>query len=233
MKKLTITEDLKLDLDKLKDVLKKCKSEGFTPVIIYEIERDKVVHEGALVAVEGLAKALVGNCRSILVLSEANAVLHFVQDKRRENFIFVGEMTHEEAKKLLETEGASLTKEQMDYVFNTIGTAPQTMADLAEKVFRKHVPLNEYVDMVLSDAAQDLMEFPLKPILAELKEHPDGVSTNVFKNKEYKGVSLSDPIAVGQSMKLRNCILYRMELKQYQLQTTAHKTAIKSYVPDL
>ncbi len=55
-----------------------------------------------------------------------------------------------------------------------------------------------------------------------LKEHPEGVPTNYF-TEEYKGITLSDPKAVGEKMKLRNSILYRIELERYELQTTAIK----------
>ena len=83
--------------------------------------------------------------------------------------------------------------------------------------------------MVLSDAAQDLHDFPLKPILKALQDRPEGVSTDYFNDSKCEGVNLSNAKAVGEIMKLSNCILYRIEHKEYQLQTTAHKTAIKSY----
>ncbi len=239
MTKLTVEGGYNLDIDALKSVLKTCKSKGFTPLIIYEIERDKVAHQGAIVAAKGLAKALTGYCRSILVLSEANAVLEFTEDKARERFIFIGEMTRHEASKLLKSRGAKFNKEEMTYVFDNIGTVPQRLIQLIEKVYSENMSLAEYVNGVLDDAMDDLVQFPLKPILKALKENPDGVSPISFGNEKYAWNSglatvtadLSKPRTVALAMKNQDCILYRMELRMYQLQSTAHKTALKNYNP--
>jgi hypothetical protein len=198
-------------------------------VIIFEVERDVVKPVDALVVARNFAKHLIGYCRSIIVLSEATAVLKFTNDQHRENIIFVGEMTNDEATKFLTKLNAGLSKEQMDYVFDTIGTSPQTLLALYYKL-QDGISLQDCVNLVLRKAMQDLLEFPLKPILKALKEHPEGVPTNYF-TEEYKGITLSDPKAVGEQMKFRNCILYRIELERYELQTTAHKTALKSYTP--
>jgi hypothetical protein len=71
--------------------------------------------------------------------------------------------------------------------------------------------------------------FTHKPILKALKENPDGVSPAFFNNQEHKGVDLPVPHEVGIAMKNSNAIVYRKELKQYQLMTTAHRTALKDY----
>ena len=96
--------------------------------------------------------------------------------------------------------------------------------------------LQEYVDRVLESAHMDLIKFPLKPILKALKEHPDGVKSEYFKDQTFTWKSgpatevfdLSCPESVGLAMKSQNCIMFRIELNLYQLQSTAHKTAIKN-----
>lgn len=243
MQELTL-DGITLNMSKLQSVLTKCKEDGFTPVIIFEVERDTDIPVDALVVARNLAKALVFDLRSIIVLSEADAVLKFTNDPGREEFLFIGEMSRDEAKDLLEKQyialtkdfnvkPAKLTEEEMSFVFDTIGTSPQTLRRLARRVYVKGWKLQTFVDEVLSTAYQDLLEFPLKKLLKALKEHPEGVSTDYFNNEKCEGINLSDPKSVGEKMKQRNCILYRIELKQYQLQSTAHKTAIKSYVPPI
>ncbi len=91
--------------------------------------------------------------------------------------------------------------------------------------------LKDYVDAVLGGAHQDLLAFPLKPILKALKENPEGVSPDYFNNQEYKGIDMSNPGAVSSVMKTSNAIIYRIELRKYQLMSAAHKTALKTYTP--
>ena len=124
----------------------------------------------------------------------------------------------------------------MAYVFDNIVTVPQTLVQLVERVYVEGMCLVEYVKIVLDDARQDLVEFPLKPILATLKWQPDGVSPEYFKNSIFHWNSgsatvkldLSSPKMVGFAMKRQNCIMYRMERNLFQLQTTAHKVALQN-----
>ena len=221
-----------LKIDKLIDVLKKCKTDGFVPTIIFDVERayspDRPL---VLQDVRSLAKALIGYCRCIIVLSEANAVLEFGKDERREEFIFVDEMTELEAREFLKVRGATFSDEDMRYIFGTIGTSPVTLIDLMSKISVYQKTLKDYVDAVLGGAHQDLLAFPLQPILQALKEHPEGVSPDYFKKQEYKGIDMSNPGAVGSVMKTSNAIIYRIELRKYQLMSAAHKTALKTYTP--
>ncbi len=117
----------------------------------------------------------------------------------------------------------------MRYIFDSIGTSPVALIDLLSEI--PTIPLHDYVEKVLSDADQDLVDFPLKPILSALKEHPEGVAPKYFKNQEYKGVDMSIPGAVAMVMNSSNAIIYRIELKKYQLMSTAHKTALKTFDP--
>ena len=221
-----------LKIDKLIEVLKKCKTDGFVPTIIFDVERayssDRPL---VLQDVRSLAKALIGYCRCIIVLSEANAVLEFGKDKRREEFIFVDEMTELEAREFLKVRGATFSDEDMRYIFGTIGTSPVTLIDLMSKISVYQKTLKDYVDAVLGGAHLNLLAFPLKPILKALKENPEGVSPDYFNNQEYKGIDMSNPGAVSSVMKTSNAIIYRIELRKYQLMSAAHKTALKTYTP--
>jgi len=231
MSKLT-GKKISLDIDKLIDVLKKCKTDGFVPTIIFDVERayspDRPL---VLQDVRSLAKALIGYCRCIIVLSEANAVLEFGKDDDREEFIFVDEMTELEAREFLKVRGATFSDEEMRYIFDTIGTSPVTLIDLMSKISVYQKTLKDYVDAVLGGAHQDLLAFPLQPILQALKEHPEGVSPDYFNKQKYEGIDMSNPGAVGSAMKTSNAIIYRIELRKYQLMSAAHKTALKTYTP--
>ncbi len=89
--------------------------------------------------------------------------------------------------------------------------------------------VTQFVDDVLAQADQDLVAFPYNPILKALKEHPEGVSPNYVKKVEFKGVDMSNPKAVGTSMKISNAIIYRIECLKYVLMSTAHRTALRTY----
>ena len=231
MAKLT-GKKVSLEIEKLNDVLKQCKDSGFVPTIIFDVERGSSPDRLAMLQdVRSLAKELIGNCRCIIVLSEANAVLEFGKDKRREEFIYVDELTVPEAKEFLYLRGAEFSDEEMQYIFDTVGTSPVTLIELIQKVKDKNISLKDSINAVLLDAHQDLLEFELKPILKALKEHPEGVSPDYFANKKYKGIDLSSPKLVGSAMKSSNAIIYRIECRKYQLMSTAHKTALKTYTP--
>ena len=121
----------------------------------------------------------------------------------------------------------NLTEEEMRYVFSNIGTKPATLINLLDLT----CSLKQHVEDVLAHAERDLVAFPHQAILKALKAHPEGVPLDYFDNQENKGVSLSDPKAVGVSMKNSNAIVYRIENGLYQLMSTAHKTALRSYDP--
>ncbi len=158
-------------------------------------------------------------------------MLEFFKDEHREKFIFVDELTEPEAKQLLQVRGARFSDKEMRYIFDSIGATPVTLIDLMSKI--QKMSLNDYVKKVLSDADQDFVDFPLKPILSALKEHPEGVAPKYFNNQKYEGIDLSSPGAVAKAMKSSNAIIYRIELNKYQLMSTAHKTALKTYTPEI
>ena len=153
------------------------------------------------------------------------------KDKDREEFIFVDEMNELEAREFLKVRGATFSDEEMRYIFDTIGTSPVTLIDLMSKISVYQKTLKDCVDAVLGGAHQDLLAFPLKPIFKALKENPEGVSPDYFNNQKYEGIDMSNPGAVSSVMKTSNAIIYRIELRKYQLMSAAHKTALKTYTP--
>jgi hypothetical protein len=111
-----------------------------------------------------------------------------------------------------------------------LAVIPLLLINLAKAVMEK-TSVQDFVASQVAIAARDLVIFAHKPILKALKKTPDGVSSALFENQEHKGVDLSVPADVGSAMKKSNAIVYRMELDQYQLMTTAHRTALKAYDP--
>jgi hypothetical protein len=93
--------------------------------------------------------------------------------------------------------------------------------------------VKQFVDDVLGQAEIDLVAFPHQEILKALKKHPDGVSADYFRGQKSKGIRLNvpnlAPWGVGPAMRDTKAIVYRMELDQYQLISTAHKTALRTY----
>jgi hypothetical protein len=203
------------------------KSE-ITPTIIFDVERggspDLII---GLQAVRSFAKSFAPYCHCLIVLSEANAVLEFGYDPDRENFIFVDEMTFEEAKVLLTNLDFKISDEELRYIAETIRTRPAMLENLASK--QGIMTVTQFVDDVLAQAHQDLAAFPYKPILKALKEHPEGVPPDYFENVEFKGVDMTNPKALGTSMKNSNAIIYRIERRLYILMSTAHRTGLRTY----
>jgi len=205
------------------------KKSGIIPTIIFEVER-AVSHDDDVVStVRSLSKELARSCRCIIVLSEANAALEFGNDER-EKFIYVDEMEREEATQLVEKLKTNITQDDMEYVFDNIGTCPLDIMNLDKRVSSTY-SVQDYVADVLEDSEYRLVAFRHKPILKALKDHPEGVSPEYFNNQKDEGVDLSFPKGVGAAMKSVNVIVYRHELRKYVLMSTAHRTALKSYEP--
>ena len=83
-----------------------------------------------------------------------------------------------------------------------------------------------YIEEVLCAAKRDLSAFTHEPILEALKLSPDGVSTDMFRCVESKGVNLAEPKQVALAMKERNAIIYHHPSGEYRLASRAHRTAL-------
>jgi hypothetical protein len=220
---------------------------GIHPVIIFEfigsgIVGDQIVMNNARI----VAKRLSHLCNVLLIMSESQALIHFGQDPTREQFIFVGELSVHEATTYLKKHFPEMAAEEMKIkVFDQIGTYPLRLHHLINRL-QKGIPIETIVHDALDDAATDLELFPLQTILKALKDLPnpdDGVHPLSFKCQQENGINLTDVAEVARVMEMglvhegrasRNSpILYRKDTKKYHLVSTAHKTALKTYVPRL
>lgn len=156
-----------IDESKLAGVIRRSTSNPVT--IIFDVERSTTdgMNE-CLMAVRGLAKSLTDSSRCVIVLSEANAVVEFGRDPR-ENFVFVGELSADEARELLRKKQCTLSDEAMKEVFDKVGTSPALLKELMYHL-GSNANYQAFIAKKLVKAEGDLAEFPLKPILKALKE---------------------------------------------------------------
>ena len=228
LKKLVGDSTTKLEPEALISAVNRSK---FTPTIIFDVERggssDQVL---GLEAVRSISKMLAPYCRCFIVLSEASAALQFSKDKYREEFIYVDEMSIEEAKEFLTQQKSGLLPAEVETVYKNLGGNPAMLKKLNYKI-KNGISVEDFIKSSLHSAETELVAFPHKAILQALKEHPEGVRPKYFNNQKNKGVDLSDPYAVNFSIKNSNVLVYRMELQLFQLQSTALKTALKTYDP--
>ena len=199
------------------------------PTIVFDVERSANETQAQVVKnVQGIAKELCKVCNVIIILSEANGVIHFSNDSTRTNFIFMEELTIDEAFEYIEKNyKKDISEKELSKLFHTIGTKVGLLNDFVTS----NKSIDEFIKYQLSEARSELVKFPLKPILKALKEHPEGVNPEIFNNAKYKDVDLSDTTKVGLVMKPYNVILYDMKKKLYKLQSTDLKTALKDYDP--
>ncbi len=209
--------------------------DGECPTIIFDIERG-AGDSYTLSHIKGLAKFLVNFCQSIIVLPEASDIERLRGDHAREEFVYVDEMAISEAKEYMTKAGANYQEKELDYIFNNIGTSPAVLRDLINTVgVKKEKTLEQFVNTILQNARNDLDKFPVKPILKALQTHPEGVSLDHFNGQPFEILS---PHAVfsalrravaGTVEKPQIIVVFRPELYKYQLLSTAHKTALKTF----
>lgn len=225
-----------VDMVKLKKAIADYRAHTqIVPTIIFDVERGSADKEGAthksvLQDVRSLAKELHEDSHCIIVVSEANAVFQFGMDDR-ENFIYVDEMSFNETRDFLKSHMENVTDDFVKKVYENIGGIPTVLRRFLYLLETRTI--DESIDAIVNVARQELEAFELKPILQALKEYPDGVKPGYFKNQKYQGIDLTAPAKVGDAMKQINAIVYRIDLnpRLYQMQSTRHKTALKSYDP--
>ena len=227
--------------------------EGILPTIIFEIEQSKGEEQrGAIQEVRSFAKQMCVVCNIILVLSEANAALQFGKDRRREEFIFVGDLSESEARDCLKALKVELPAADLKDLFDKVGTNPAALNRVKHLV--KHeidnvgtnpaaldrvkilvnpegISLKELMALELSEAKEDLVAFPHQRVLRALKENPEGVSPDYFNRMKSEGVDLSVPKDVAVAMKVSNALTYRMDLQRYVIISRCHEVALESYEP--
>jgi hypothetical protein len=85
---------------------------------------------------------------------------------------------------------------------------------------------SDYIEEVLCAAKRDLSAFTHEPILEALKLSPDGVSTDMFRGIESKGINLAAPRQVAVAMKEGQSIVYHHPSGEYRMVSRAHRTAL-------
>jgi energy-coupling factor transporter ATP-binding protein EcfA2 len=229
-------------------LLKAIKSCNPRPTVIFDVEQggspDQIL---GLAAVRSLAKLFAQECAVLIVLSQPNAVFHFGSDRDRENFIFVNEMSANEVSELFQNQmqlnahdgtsldGRAFTPAEIAHIVNTVGGLPAKIEKLLFKVTlaqnHRRIPLQQALDEIVDEAWTDLSDFPYQSLLKALKAHPDGVSAKSLVDTIEANAQLWVASDVAAVMKCSNAVVYRHELKRYELMSTAHKTALKMFTP--
>ena len=204
------------------------KRNGHPVTVVFEVERGSSSPE-VLSLVKHTAKdfALVANV--LIVLSDANTVLQFGDDKRQK-FILVGELTREEARAYVQKRAPNISSEDFNKYADKCGTYPLMLGIFCTSVCKGET-VDEHIANVVDSARGDLEAFVHKPILAALKKSPGGVRSGNFDGVEHEGVLLSAPKNVAPAMKEVNAIMYDFEARQYKLFSKAHETALKTFDP--
>jgi hypothetical protein len=225
-------------------LLKAIKSCNPRPTVIFDVEQggspDQIL---GLAAVRSLAKLFAQECAVLIVLSDANAVIHFGSDHARENFVFVNEMSANEVPQLIQKrmqlnahDGTNaFTPAEIAHIVNTVGGNPAIIEKLLIRVKfwpnDRRLPLQQALDEIVKRARADSDTFPYQSMLKALKAHPDGVSRESLKGTIEENAKLWIPTNVTTGMKGSNAVVYRHELERFELMSTAHKTALKTFTP--
>ena len=203
---------------------------GQPPTVVFEVERGSTSPK-VLSLVKHVAKSFALNANVLIVLSEANAVLGFGDDQRQE-FIWVNEMSRDEALEYVKKRVPSISTEDFNRFADSIGTLPLSLTRLCDALLAGQ-KMDDFICSALAWADADLVAFLHKPILAALKKSPEGVSVKLFDGVKHEGVPLSSPKLVAPAMKITNAIVYDFVAREYKLFSKAHQTALKTYDPPL
>jgi len=204
------------------------KREGRPVTILFEVERGSS-SPSVLSLVKHVAKEFALYANVLIVLSGAIGVVGFGEDPRQ-HFIFVEEMTREEAEQYVKKRAPGISSEDFNKFANECGTSPLSLGIFCQAVLEGE-PVDEHIAKVVDRAHGDLVAFIHTPIIAALKKSPGGVSTGHFAGVEHDGVLLCSPKDVEPAMKKNNAIVYDIEKRQYKLSSKAHQTAIATYDP--
>ena len=205
------------------------KKRGGIPVtVVLEVEIGSSSQD-VLASVKCISKELAVAANVIVILSKANAGLSFGDDERQQ-FIWVDEMSEEEAQAYARKINPNVSDAKLKFVFDKIGMLPLkiglVMNDLADGMSAA-----EIVDQAVDRALTELLTFPHQQIIAALKASPDGVRSSAFRGVKDGGVYLAVPKQVVAAMREVGAIVYHLPSMEYRLATTAHKTAMLEYEP--
>jgi len=203
------------------------KERGGRPVtVVFEVETSSDV---VMNVVKHISKEFSEAANVLIVLCEANAVLSFGKDPRHK-FIFVDEMTREEARQYVKKSNPKISSDDFNKFADKCGARPMALENLCWAV-RDGQTVDEHIGKVLDLARGDLVAFIHTPILAALKKTPGGVHHTFFDAVEDHGALLSSPKDVVPGMKKVGAIMFDFEAREYKLFSKAHQTALETYDP--
>jgi hypothetical protein len=189
------------------DAFDSVRAKGEVPCVVFDVDRNQ--EPQVLGAVGKLAKAFLGHAVSLIVLSEANAVLAFGRDHNRVSIIWIGDFSVEESQEYLRkaqivTEDNS--KAIQDFI-QEFGTRPAMMRRLRDALKRGKT-ISEFTRKEELAAKAMLVKFPLKIILNELKQHPEGVNVDSFSGQIEEDVHLAVVEEVAEKAMTKSDVLY-------------------------
>ena len=203
------------------------RNKGVPVTVILEVETGSSSQD-ALAFVKYIAKKLAVAANVIIILSEANAGLEFGDD-RRQKFIWVDEMSSEEAERYARKIIPNVSKADLELVFENIGKLPLDIGLVMDDLAEGSMLAAEIVNREVGRALSALNMFHHQQIIAALKGSLDGVPAGAFRGVENKGVNLATPGEVAVAMKQVNGIVYHLPSGEYRLATRAHRAAMLLY----
>jgi hypothetical protein len=184
------------------------QAKGEIPCIVFDVDCNQ--ESQVLGAVCKLAKAFLDHAVSLIVVSEANAVLAFGKDHQRENIIWMEDFSTKECREYLEKAQVVTedNRKEMQAFIEEFGTRPATMRRLTGALKRGDETISEFTRKEELAAKVALGEFPLKSILKGLKQHPEGVKVESFADQVEKDVHLAVVKEVAEMAMSESDVIY-------------------------
>jgi hypothetical protein len=211
-------EDLLAGFDLLRD-------KKMVPCVVFDVDgrQDTQILDSA----RSLAKTLLGHAVSIIVLSGHTSVV--ANDREREQFVWMGDFSEMECHTFLKRAEVikKLSKVQTKEFIDIFGTRAVELRSLVDAI-NLEMPFSEYVESKKAEAEMCLRKFPLKSILRELKQHPDGVSIDLFAGQIEEDVHLAVVEDVAKKvMASYDVIYYDTSSASYKLSRPSLKYALE------
>ena len=220
----TVDEYKPLGLKVLVSVLGMAAIKKGVPVTsVLEVESGRSSPE-VLESVNCIAKQLAIAANVVVILSEANAGL-ILGDDDRQQFIWVDEMTNEEAEIYARKIDRNVYVADLELLFKNIGKLPLKIG-LYMTALKMGTSAAELVEQAVASALDDLKCFGHQPIIHALKASPNGVLASTFCGIKDDGVLLAEPKQVAVAMKARHAIVYHLPSREYRFATTAHRISV-------
>ena len=230
--KITGSTNLNPSFDDFKAALRAGKSMlGTIPTIIFEVASGNGPEQVSGIEVIGnFAKSLATVCSCIIVISEVSAVLEFGKFDPFLQFLFIEELTYDQAIEYVKKTQINLTDAEIMKVIDNIGANPAILNRLKAWVMNG-LTVDGFITDTFVNVRLQLGAFQHQRILKALKDHPEGVNPLCFKKPRNKGIDLSIPGEACKAMKKAYAIVYRVDLQMYKTVSRAHEVAMRTYDP--